>query len=236
MSILDSILKIFRRIPEDRPIETPKDTQVNPSAEASVNQVTLSPDMSTLYLIDNNRVIPFNLNNKFGVNISTIDGQITAATGIPVIFPTRDTEVPDLPIPTEDPDTPSDDPAEDGPNGPIHKLVERPRHLKVSTVRRQFTLMFNSDIGVVSIIGASDIDLNIIGASDIDLNIIGASDIDLNVARPITTGEEEPDTAGTETSDPAETSSSDKCLIYSFQIKNKSINIRKVKETLIIRY
>ncbi len=232
MSILDSILKIFRRIPEELPIETPKDTQVNPSAEASVNQVTLSPDMSTLYLIDNNRVISFNLNNKFGVNISTIDGQLTAATGIPVIFPTRDADDTDDPdLPTED-----EDPPEVDPDGPIHRLVQRPKHLKISTVRRQFTVMLNPKIGVVSIIGASDIDLNIIGASDIDLNIIGASDIDLNVARPIPTTEEEPDTTGTETPDLAESTRSDKCPIYSFQIKERSINIRKVKDILIIRY
>lgn len=188
--------------------------------------------MSTLYLIDNGRVIPFNLNTKFGINIGTMDGQVTAATAVPVIFPVDDeggTDHPDIPI---EPETGSGPTAEDSP---VHRLAERPRYLKISTLRKQYTLLFNKELGVVSIIGASDIDLNIIGASDIDLNIIGASDIDLNIARkPVE--EEETEPASEPLSAVPVENTGDRCQLFSFYIKEKSINLRKVGGLLIIRY
>jgi hypothetical protein len=230
MSIIDSILKIFRRKPEEFPTETPKEIRVNPLAAASTNLITLSPDMSTLFLIDNNRAISFDLDNKFGVNIGTIDGQLTAATAVPVIFPTDkeddEEDTPDPDLPTEE------DPRGDIQDSPIHRLAQRPRYFKISTLRKQFTIMFNKELGVVSIIGASDIDTSIIGASDIDTSIIGASDIDTSLVRRSTDepGEEEiPEAFDAQ-------SNKSRCYIFSFRVSKSSINLRKSGGLLIVRY
>jgi len=44
------------------------------------NTITLSSDMTTLYLIDDERVIPFDLTNGKGVLIGVLKGQITVVT------------------------------------------------------------------------------------------------------------------------------------------------------------
>lgn len=249
MSIFDSIRNIFRKKSEVLTTETPKEIRVNPLAEPSSNVITLSPDMSTLYLIDNNRVISFNINTKFGIDIGTLNGQLTAATALPVIIRPDDEED------TEDPEAPdSDDSESPGPgveDSPIRRLAERPRHFKISTIRKQFTLMFVKDKGVLSIIGASDIDTSIIGASDIDTSIIGASDIDTSLTRSIDPGiigASDIDTSLTRGIEPEPAENADlpeefdtqtsknQCFIYSFRINNSSINIRKVGTLLIIKY
>jgi hypothetical protein len=105
--------------------------------------------------------------------------------------------------------------------------------------------MFIQDKGVLSIIGASDIDTSIIGASDIDTSIIGASDIDTSLigasdidtslSRTIT-DEPEP-TESTATPEEFDTQSSKaQTYIYSFLITKGSINLRKVGGLLIVRY
>ncbi len=45
-----------------------------------VNNITFSTDMETLYLIDNGRAIAFPLNNKKGILIGVLKGQLTVAT------------------------------------------------------------------------------------------------------------------------------------------------------------
>ena len=47
-----------------------------------VNTITLSTDMKTLYLIDDERAIPFDLTKGNGVLVGTLFGQITVATAI----------------------------------------------------------------------------------------------------------------------------------------------------------
>lgn len=238
MSIIDSILNLFRRKPEETPTETPKDIRVNPIEIPTSNLVSLSPDMSTLYLIDNNRVISFRLDNKFGVDIGTLNGQITATSALPVIIPMEDD--------TDDPDAPpSEDPGPGTADSPIHRLAERPRFFKISTIRKQFTVMFVKDKGVLSIIGASDIDTSIIGASDIDTSIIGASDIDTSLigasdidtslTRTIESDPEPTDVGQTPDEFDAQTAKA-QTYIYSFLITQGSINLKKVGSLLIIRY
>lgn len=46
------------------------------------NTITLSSDMNTLYLIDDERAIPFDLTSGNGVLIGTLLGQVTVATAI----------------------------------------------------------------------------------------------------------------------------------------------------------
>ena len=45
-----------------------------------VNNITFSTEMDTLYLIDNDRAIPFPLDNKKGIIIGVLKGQLTVAT------------------------------------------------------------------------------------------------------------------------------------------------------------
>lgn len=47
-----------------------------------VNSITVSSDMSTLYLIDNGRSIDFPFNNPRGVLIGSLKGQLSVATAI----------------------------------------------------------------------------------------------------------------------------------------------------------
>lgn len=239
MPLFDSIINFFRRKPEGTVTKTPKEIQRIPMAETT-NSITISPDLNTVYLIDNGRAIGFNLNHPNGINIGTLNGQITVSTAlsVPLPDPGDDPTQPDRP----DSDAPSDGPIPGKLDIPIKNLGVRPRYYRIRTTQRRFTTLFFKDKGVVSIIGASDIDLNIIGASDIDLNIIGASDIDLNIARRNI--EPEPDPAvetpaepeNTETPAEDQLANRPQCLIYSFLIKEKSINIRKSGDLFIIQY
>jgi len=45
------------------------------------NTITLSTDMRTLYLIDDDRAIPYNLETSEGVLIGTLAGQVTVISG-----------------------------------------------------------------------------------------------------------------------------------------------------------
>lgn len=47
-----------------------------------VNTISLSSDLNTLYLVDDGRVIPFDLRKPEGVLIGKIHNQIAAATGV----------------------------------------------------------------------------------------------------------------------------------------------------------
>ncbi|PHN07698.1 hypothetical protein [Flavilitoribacter nigricans] len=209
---------------------------MNPIEEATTNSITLSPDMSTLYLIDNNRAIPFDLNNKNGIVVGTLDGQLTVATALPVIIPPQDKEDPTTPeIPDDDAGNTGGTPDRELEESPIRRLAISPRYFKISTLRKQFTLMFNKELGVLSIIGASDIDTSIIGASDIDTSIIGASDIDTSIARNIRIDPDPEDTTDTPQEFDAQGAKAN-CYIYSFRITKNSINIKRAGGLLIIQY
>ena len=81
MSILDRVLALFRfnrkEIPRD-----PKPMPVKKHITTMVNSITVSSDMSTLYLIDNGRSIDFPFNNPRGVLIGSLKGQLSVATAI----------------------------------------------------------------------------------------------------------------------------------------------------------
>lgn len=81
MSILDRVLALFRfnrkEIPRD-----PKPMPVKKHITTMVNSITVSSDMSTLYLIDNGRSIDFPFNNPRGILIGSLKGQLSVATAI----------------------------------------------------------------------------------------------------------------------------------------------------------
>ena len=211
MSVLESILSMFRRKPGESPSIDPSPEHALQMRPPSINSIALSPDMSTLFLIDNGRAIYFDLSSRFGIVIGTLDGQLTVATALPDIVPVEDD--PDTPEP---PDTPPG-----GPDDPIERIIPdpRPRTLRLSTQSFKWNFLFVPIKGkeVFSIIGASDIDASIIGASDIDASI--------------TTRD-----AGTDGGAARATEASAQCRIFSFLIANKSINIKREGEQLVINY
>ncbi len=106
-----------------------------------VNSVTLSSDMTKLYVIDNGRAIVFDLEAKNGVILGTLDGQITAATALP---PAAGTE-------------------ESGANNPAASRAVK--SFKVDVSKGQWTLFFIRDKTTLGVIGAVDIDFGVTGAA-----------------------------------------------------------------------
>jgi hypothetical protein len=173
----------------------------------TINSITLSPDLNTLFLIDNGRAISFNLKNKNGILVGMLDGQLSVVTAPPVVI-----------TPIED--TPDDEPDEPGGgiDDPIKRLAERPKKLKLPAKKAHWNMLFIHKKGVVSIIGALDIDISIIGALDIDISLRGL------------------DTATAAASRDAPTEEAHKCRIYSFDISKIPITIRRVGGDLVITY
>ncbi|MCB0630352.1 MAG: hypothetical protein R2824_29820 [Saprospiraceae bacterium] len=179
-------------------------------AKTTINSITLSPDLTTLFLIDNGRAIPFNLKNKNGILIGMLDGQLSVASAPPVVV-----LPPDEPGDDQDPDNPG--PVEDDP---IKRLAEQTSTLKLPAKKAHWNFVFVEKRGVLSIIGALDIDISIIGALDIDISL---------------TEPDQPDTgAARSTNDAAD--EVHKCRIYSFDISQQPINIRSNGKQLIIQY
>lgn len=100
MSMLDRILALFRfnrkEIPRD-----PKPQPVKKHITTMVNSITISSDMSTLYLIDNGRSIDFPFNNPRGVLIGSLKGQLSVATAIEPPTPEETSSGKTLKVPTE---------------------------------------------------------------------------------------------------------------------------------------
>ncbi|MEZ5045176.1 MAG: hypothetical protein R2828_35100 [Saprospiraceae bacterium] len=81
MSIVDRILALFRVARQETPRD-PKPQPVKKHITTMVNSITVSSDMSTLYLIDNGRSIDFPFNNPRGILIGSLKGQLSVATAI----------------------------------------------------------------------------------------------------------------------------------------------------------
>lgn len=196
-------------------------------AAAYSNTVTLSQDLKTLYLIDGSRAVPFNLINKAGVVIGTQNGNLTVTSALPnVVIPPDDEE--DVPEEPESPDDPT------GPiDAPIERLAARPRFVRLNTYRTQYNFIFFKEKGVISIMGASDIDVSIMGASDIDVSIMGSSDIDVSLSAPVETIQA---LHNADPEVPEEMSVRPGFQIYSFSIVNRTINIKRAGDLLIIAY
>lgn len=230
MPLFDTLLQMFRRKkPEEIKSETPSKDRIRPMAQSIVNTITLSPDMSTLYLIDSGRAFPFPLQSKTGVVIGLLDGQLSVVTALP-----------DISIPTEPgpPTPPTDD------DGPIKRIASRP--LRLSTITYRWTVIFFPDKGVLSIVGATDIDASIVGATDIDASIIGDPNIAVRSAEPAASTDQDiersipagivgaTDIDASLRSRSVTTSSRPRCLLFSFSLKNNNIRMRKAGDVLEI--
>lgn len=117
----------------------------------SVNSITFSTDLSTLYLIDNGRAIAFPLDGR-GVQVALVNDQLSVVTTV------KEVEV-DAPRPR--PELAPTDVEELNPEKKSRfSFLDRPEgkelRLKIDP-RDQYTAVFNPDSGVLAIIGSTDI-------------------------------------------------------------------------------
>jgi hypothetical protein len=142
-----------------------------------LNSITLSSDMETLYLIDNGRAIPFDLNHPKGILVGTLGAQLVVATAV------------DKPNATEEPTT--GDPGGGGDAGPVDggggTVAARPKprtEIKFPVVTgQQWTIFYNDHTGILAIIGVTDINGSI-AEPDINPSTKGAL-FKIRNARPI---------------------------------------------------
>lgn len=121
---------------QQQPIPIP-----SPSPFFGPNTITLSSDMSVIYLIDNGRAMPFSLDTIGGVLIGEMKGQITVVSALEP-FPDTGKEVQSF--------------SKDRAVGiPVVKSA------KIPTNRGNWNFLYLRDRHQICIIGAVDIDINI---------------------------------------------------------------------------
>ena len=136
MSFFDRLRNLFKDLQKPKNNEEPFKIYTT----TMVNTLTLSSDMETLYLIDNGRSIAFPLNNKDGILIGTLRGQITVATGLKF---------------NEETDTSDEDDSNSS-------AAKRRKALKLPVLENtQWTASYNKPNGVMAFIGATEIDFGI---------------------------------------------------------------------------
>ncbi|MCI5083687.1 MAG: hypothetical protein MRY78_18460 [Saprospiraceae bacterium] len=160
MSIFQRILAWIRGLSDtkapdlgtDKPSSDRIDPKQNETTKTPImlNTITLSSDMETLYLVDNNRAIEFPLNVKEGTLIGTLNGQITVVSAI-------------------NPPKEENDPIGTGDNfsSPAGNLAKakggvlNPKNVVVSAKKGQWTAFFNGKLRILCLIGFGDIDVSI---------------------------------------------------------------------------
>ena len=103
-----------------------------------INNITFSTDMDTLYLIDNDRAIPFSLDNKKGILIGILKGQLTVATDF------------------ESPASPERIELEDGRQVGFSRSKNE---VKLSTEKTVWSAAFHRQRRVLSFIGATEVEV-----------------------------------------------------------------------------
>ena len=114
----------------------------------SLNSITFSTDLSTLYLIDDGRAIAFPLDSR-GVQLALVNDQIGVVT-----------TAEEVAIPVPRPEVLPTDPDVGTPEKNRVTLLKQPGGQEVRLKldpRDQFTAMFNPESGVLGIIGSTDI-------------------------------------------------------------------------------
>ena len=134
------------------PQENDSNHKDNSNTPIMLNTITLSSDLETLYLIDNNRAIEFPLNSKKGILIGSLNGQITVVSAINP--------------PKEEDDAPIGDGENDlaSPAGTLAKAkggVLNPKSVTFSAKKGQYTTFFNGKLKIMCLIGFGDIDVSI---------------------------------------------------------------------------
>ncbi len=110
----------------------------SPTSFFGPNTITLSTDMSVIFLIDNGRAMPFSLDTIGGVLVGEIKGQITVVSALEP-FPNKDQEVQSF---------------------SKERVVGIPivKSAKIPTNRGNWNFLYLRDRHQVCIIGATDID------------------------------------------------------------------------------
>ncbi|MEQ8702620.1 MAG: hypothetical protein RIC19_01810 [Phaeodactylibacter sp.] len=103
-----------------------------------INNITFSTEMDTLYLIDNDRAIPFSLDTKKGILIGVLKGQLTVVT---------DFEVPAVPERIELAD------------GSQIGFSGSRREVKLSTEKTVWSAAYHRKRRVLSFIGATEVEV-----------------------------------------------------------------------------
>ena len=98
------------------------------NSSVMVNTITLSSDMNTLYLIDDERAIPFDLTSGNGVLIGTLLGQVTVATAIV------------------------------DPKGTKDSSLAKDKEQTIELKNSQWTIMFNPENLLFHVVGETEID------------------------------------------------------------------------------
>lgn len=109
-----------------------------------VNNITFSTDMDTLYLIDNGRAIAFPLNNKKGILIGVLKGQLTVAT--------------DFEPPVPDPDFKTAEGRSVG-FGPA-------KEVKLETQKTVWSAAYHQSRRILSFVGATEVEVRV--SEDVD--------------------------------------------------------------------
>ncbi|HMQ47067.1 MAG TPA: hypothetical protein PKA00_06190 [Saprospiraceae bacterium] len=120
-----------------------------------INTITLSTDMETLYLIDNNRAIPFSLLDPTGIVLGLIQGQIAVATAF---------ELPDEAVePTSGPTNPTDitAPMTSSRQGEVTRV-------KLSLEKTHWTTVYDPGHLVFAFIGAVEAEIRSENGKDDD--------------------------------------------------------------------
>jgi hypothetical protein len=108
------------------------------------NTITLSADMSTLYLIDGGRAIPYSLDAIGGVLIGEIKGQLTVVSALDP-FPMDDKEIQSFSFDQRSVGTP----------------IPTVKSAKIPTSRGQWNFLYLRERKQICVIGAVDIDIAI---------------------------------------------------------------------------
>lgn len=121
-----------------------------------INTITLSTDMETLFLIDNNRAIPFSLLDPTGIVLGLIQGQIAVATAF---------ELPDEAIETSSASSEAAQPMTSSRQGDITRV-------KLSLEKTHWTSVYDPGHLVFAFIGAVEAEIRSGNGEDDDYEAI----------------------------------------------------------------
>lgn len=146
-----------------------------------VNNICLSTNMKTLYLIDDGRAISFPLDERSGILIGTLRGQLTAATAYELPPPAEEAE-PDM-----------------GARSQAANLVlsatDNKEQVRLSTRKTVWSAAFHIGRMQLSLVGATEVEIRQPDEEPVDY----------------------------------------KAEIVTFDLKENTLNIRRIGDTLIIR-
>mgnify|MGYP006271880481 FL=1 len=119
-----------------------------------VNNICLSTDMKTLYLIDDGRAISFPLDQRSGILIGTLRGQLTAATAF------------ELPKPIEEADPGMIAGATS--TTLVMSATKNKEQVRLSTRKTAWSAVFHPGRMQLSLVGATEVEIRQAGEEPVD--------------------------------------------------------------------